>query len=141
MNKKKTEFFSGFAGGRIKSRCLIPATHLGFCKTLGLKNNTTIKFWLIFLINICYGNSDLAFKSEKYYITSQNCVYFIRENFQYLRQNCKWVLCMRHQVSKELCFSRAENKNWLLGKLKNKAAFCLSSLKGAANVNGRKKGS
>jgi hypothetical protein len=51
------------------------------------KNNTLQgNFWLIFLFNICHCNSGVAFKSKNYYIASQNCMYFTRENFQNLSQ-------------------------------------------------------
>jgi hypothetical protein len=63
------------------------------------KNNTLKEnFWPIFLCNICHCNSSLAFKSKNYYITSQNCMHFIRENSQNLCQNCKWALWIRHQT-------------------------------------------
>jgi hypothetical protein len=39
---------------------------------------------------------NLTFKSKKYFLISQNCVYYIRENFQNLRQKCKWALWMRY---------------------------------------------
>jgi hypothetical protein len=42
-----------------------------------------------FLFNICHFNSGLTFKNKNYYITSQNCVCFIRENFQNLCQKRK----------------------------------------------------
>jgi hypothetical protein len=74
--------------------CLIHNAHLekilSFCKILGLKITHLKKFFLlIFLFNICHCNSGLALKSKSYYIAAQNCMYFIRENSQKLRQNCK----------------------------------------------------
>jgi hypothetical protein len=62
-------------------------------------NNNTFKanFLQIFLFIICHCNSGLAFKSKIYYIASQNCMHFNRENFQNLRQKHKWALWMRHQ--------------------------------------------
>jgi hypothetical protein len=64
--------------------------NLKFLQNLNLKNNLLrANFYLIFLLNICYGNSGLAFKGENYYITSQNCMYFIRENSQNASELCE----------------------------------------------------
>ena len=64
------------------------------------KNNTFLEnFWLIFLFNICYCNSGLAFKSKNYCIATKSCVYFLRENFKNLFQKFKWALWIRHQIS------------------------------------------
>jgi hypothetical protein len=41
----------------------------------------------------------MAFKSKIHYITSQNCMYFIRENSQNIHQKRKWALWMRHQIA------------------------------------------
>jgi hypothetical protein len=50
--------------------------------------NNTIRdtFLLICVFNVYHFNSGLVFKNKNYSITSQNCVYFKRENFQNLRQ-------------------------------------------------------
>jgi hypothetical protein len=68
-----------------------------FLQNFRTKNNTLKGiFWLIFLFNISHCNSGLAFKSKNYFIAAQNCVYFIKENSQKLRQKCKWAWWMRH---------------------------------------------
>jgi hypothetical protein len=46
------------------------------------------------LFNICHCDSGLAFTSKNYYIASQNCVYFIRENSPNSHQKHKWALWM-----------------------------------------------
>jgi hypothetical protein len=73
------------------------------CKNYTLKEN----FWLIFLFVVCYCNSGLAFKGKNFYIASQNCMHFIKENSQNLRQRYKWALWMRHLNPRSLrtCFS------------------------------------
>jgi hypothetical protein len=47
------------------------------------------------LFNICHFISGLTFKSKNSYITSQNCVYFVRENYQKLSQKRKWAFWIR----------------------------------------------
>jgi hypothetical protein len=66
-----------------------------FLQNLRSKNNTLkATFWLIFLLNICHCNSGLALKCKNYYITSQNCMFLIRENSHtYVRNTselCEW---------------------------------------------------
>jgi hypothetical protein len=54
------------------------------------KNNTlNVNFQKIFVFNICLCNYGLALKGKNYLITTQICVYFIRENFENLRQEHK----------------------------------------------------
>jgi hypothetical protein len=85
----------------IRIWCLIHNAHVGkilcFLQNFKSQNNTLKEnYWLIFLFDICHCNAFLAFKSKDYYSASQNCVYFIRKNFQNLYQKCKWALWMRH---------------------------------------------
>jgi hypothetical protein len=91
------DFYNTFS---IKTRCLIHNAHLGkitsFFNFLDKKITHFKKIWLLFLLNICYCNSGLAFKSKSYYIAEQNFMYFITENSQKLRQKRKWALWMRH---------------------------------------------
>jgi hypothetical protein len=59
------------------------------------KNNTfKVYFQLIFVFNICLCNYGLALKGKNCWITTQICVYFIREKFENLRQDaselCEW---------------------------------------------------
>ncbi len=51
----------------------------------------------MFLFDVSHCNSGLAFKSKNYNITSQNHVYFIRENFQNLFQKPNRALWIKHQ--------------------------------------------
>jgi hypothetical protein len=54
------------------------------------KHNTLRnKFKVMFLFEIDYFISGLAFKNKNYYIITQNCVDLKRQNFQNLRQKCK----------------------------------------------------
>jgi hypothetical protein len=71
-----------------------------FLQNFILKNNTLKEnYWMKFFFDICHCNSGLAFKSKNYYIFSQNCVFFIRENSQNLPRKCKWALWIRHLIS------------------------------------------
>jgi hypothetical protein len=79
-----------------------------FLQTFRSENNTLKEqFWLIFLFNICHCNSGLAFISINYYITENNCMYFIRENSQKLSQKRNWALWMRHQC---LCATKFQKE-------------------------------
>jgi hypothetical protein len=51
---------------------------------------------LLFSYNIYHSILGLTFKGKKNCFMSQNCVHFLRENFQNVRQNCKEALWMRH---------------------------------------------
>jgi hypothetical protein len=71
------------------------------------KNNILKEnIWLTFLFNICHYNSGLKLKIKNYYITSQNFMYFIRENSQNLCQKRKWALWMRHLSQKSINLTR-----------------------------------
>jgi hypothetical protein len=66
---------------------LLSRFHVPYLQFSLLQNNTFEEdFWLIFLFNICHCNSGLTFKSKNYPNTSQNCMYFLRENSQNLHQ-------------------------------------------------------
>jgi hypothetical protein len=87
--------------------CLVPHSQCSlrenpeFLQKFRLKNNSLKEnFWLIFLFHICHYNLGMAFLYKNYYIASQNCVYFIRDNSQSLRQKRKRALWMRHLVFK-----------------------------------------
>jgi hypothetical protein len=74
-----------------------------FLQNFRSKNNTLKeKIWLEFLFNVCHYNSGLSFKIKNYYINSQNCMYFIKENCQNLRLKRKWGLWMRHPTFSQL---------------------------------------
>ncbi len=61
-----------------------------FLQNFRHKNNMIkAHFGLIFLVNICLCNYGLALKGKIYYITTQSCVYFIKENSENLRQERK----------------------------------------------------
>ncbi len=81
------------------SQCLLKENPK-FFRNFRSKNSTLkANFWPNFLFNICHYNQGLAFKSKNYFIAAQNCMYFIGENSQKLRQKRKWALWMRHQSS------------------------------------------
>ena len=57
------------------------------------KNNTlTESVCHIFSFNIHHGSLGLTFKSKKLLFMSQNCVYYLRENFQNVCQKCRLAL-------------------------------------------------
>jgi hypothetical protein len=84
------------------TKTLVPQSQCSLKENFRSKNYTLKEtFWVIFLSNDCHCNSE----SKNYYITSQNCMYFTRENFQNLRQKRKWALWMRHRVSRQIVIS------------------------------------
>jgi hypothetical protein len=84
------------------------------------------KFWIIFLFNICHCDSGLAFNSKNYYIVAQNCVYFITENSQKLRQQRKWDLWMYTFLWSYWwsCFLSMSGTSWLRSSLPLKSGIC-----------------
>jgi hypothetical protein len=74
------------------------------------------------LLFICHCNSGMSFKSKIYYITPQNCMYFIKENSPNLRQKRKWALWIRHLVYHEtLNHTRPHPRHCL-------EAYCLQTI-------------
>jgi hypothetical protein len=69
-----------------QSRCLSHNAHLEKIQSLFQSFKLKMQHLLIVSLNISNCNSGLAFKNKKYYFASQNCVYFIKENFKNLRQ-------------------------------------------------------
>ncbi len=109
-----------------QARFLIHKAHLGkilrFCKISDLKiTHLEIIFYkyfcLIFAILIQAWHS----KKKNFYTTTQNCVYFLKNNFQNLCQKHKWALWMRYKVLAAIL-------KFVLTSLVFSNPFCLFSL-------------
>jgi hypothetical protein len=79
--------------------------HLGKIPSFLQNYRSKNKFLTNIFVNVCQCKAGLAFKSKNYYIVSQNCMYFMRENSPKLRQKRKWALWMGRRDDLEIFYS------------------------------------